>query len=254
VSGTLLEARGLSRAFTGVTAVDRVDLDVAEGTVHGLIGPNGAGKTTCFNMIAGALPPSAGRVVFDGTDITGWPSWRVSRAGIARTFQNIRVFSELSVRDNILPAALTREPASYLGSVFGSPRARRAARETIDQVEDLLQRMDIAPFRDEPAGDLPIGIQRRVEIARALALRPRLLLLDEPTAGMNSAETTEIRQVVNGLRGTTTVLLVEHDMSFVMNVCDRISVLDSGVIISEGTPPQVRTDQKVLDAYLGRPV
>ena len=242
----LLAVSDVTVRFGGVTALSGVDLEVGRGTITGLIGPNGAGKTTLFNVITGVVAPASGTVVLDATDITGWPRHRRGRAGIARTFQRLELFSGLTVSDNLLAAWEASVPGAVLG------RRRREGREVVDSV---LHRLDLLALADRVAGQLSTGQGRLVELGRALAVRPRILLLDEPSSGLDQGETEHFREVLTGAvgrqDGEPAVLLVEHDVALVMEVCDRITVLDFGERIAEGTPDEVRNDPRVVAAYLG---
>jgi branched-chain amino acid transport system ATP-binding protein len=244
--GPLLSVTGVGVRFGGITALTGVDLEVGRGTISGLIGPNGAGKTTLFNVITGVVSPVAGRVFLDSVDITGWARHRRGRAGVARTFQRLELFTGLTVRDNLLAAW----EASVAGAVLG--RRRREGHEVVDSV---LERLDLTSLADRVAGQLSTGQGRLVELGRALAVGPRLLLLDEPSSGLDQGETEHFREVllaaVGREGGEPAVLLVEHDVALVMEVCDRITVLDFGERIAEGTPEEVRQDPRVVAAYLG---
>ena len=243
---TVLDVVGVSVRFGGLQALDDVGLEVRRGGIAGLIGPNGAGKTTLFNVITGLLEPTAGRVSFDGEDITRWPPHRRGRAGIARTFQRLELFRGLTVYDNLLA---TWE-AGVAGAVLG--RNRRQARQRVDEVIDQLGLGDCA---DRQAGQLSTGLGRMVELGRALCANPRVLLLDEPGAGLDPGETARFRDVLLGVVGRETgepaILLVEHDVALVMEVCDEITVLDFGQRIACGTPKEIRDDPAVIAAYLG---
>jgi branched-chain amino acid transport system ATP-binding protein len=246
-AGTLLEAVSVSVRFGGVHALSDVDLSVRRGAITGLIGPNGAGKTTMFNVLTGLAAPSAGRVRLDGDDITGWPPHRRGRAGMARTFQRLELFTRLSVEENLIAAW----EASHAGAVFGRGRAERRAR-----VAEVMGLLDLWSISGRRAGELPTGLGRLVELGRALCTDPRVLLLDEPSSGLDAGETARFRDVllaVVGRRGggEPAVLLVEHDMALVMEVCDRVTVLDFGVRIADGTPDEIRRDPAVRAAYLG---
>lgn len=241
----LLSAERITVRFGGLVALDGVDLEVTEGRITGLIGPNGAGKTTLFDVITGLRRPSSGQVRLAGQPIDGWPPQRRARAGMARTFQRLELFGGLSVRHNLLSAW----EASVTGGVFG----RRAA-EGRDLVDRVLHRLDLAGVADRRAGDLPTGLGRMVELGRALCTRPRLLLLDEPSSGLDATETAALREVLEEVAGgqdAPAILLVEHDMRLVMEVCHRITVLEFGKRIACGPPDQVRSDPRVVAAYLG---
>jgi branched-chain amino acid transport system ATP-binding protein len=243
----LLALSGVTKTFGGIHALDNVSLDVLPKQIAGIIGPNGAGKTTTFNIITGAYRLSRGTVRLAGTDISSEPSHRIARAGISRTFQNIRLFADLTVWEHLLVAQPHNEFAlrRLLPTRWTDPQALRRAQETLEffELEDVRERI---------AGSLPYGVQRRVEMARAITARPKLLLLDEPVAGMNHDEADHIRRLMLKLRdGGISILLIEHDMAFVMNLCDYLYVLDFGVMIAQGPPDEVRTNPVVLDAYLG---
>ncbi|MHB1446459.1 MAG: ABC transporter ATP-binding protein [Acidimicrobiales bacterium] len=244
--GPLLSVREVTVHFGGVTALSGVDLDVNRGTITGLIGPNGAGKTTLFNVVTGLVTPRSGRVHFDGVDITGWPRHRRGRAGIARTFQRLELFGGLTVRDNLLAAWEAVVPGAVLGM------KRREGRRVVDEV---IEKLGLGDLAGRVAGQLSTGQGRLVELGRALAARPRILLLDEPSSGLDQAETEYFRDLLLGSVGRDTgepaVLLVEHDVALVMEICDRITVLDFGQRIAEGLPSEVRHDPRVVAAYLG---
>ena len=254
VGEPILELRSVSRLFGGLAAVSGLDLEVPRGSIFGLIGPNGAGKTTVFNLITGATPPTSGKVFFEGRETTGLPAYAINRLGIARTFQNIRLFKEVTVADNVRTAGSWRAGYGWLqGLIQGSGFAQREA-ELSEKVHRLLVAFGLEHRGSELARSLPYGEQRRLEIARALATGPRLLLLDEPAAGLNAAETDELMALVHRLREEydLTILLIEHDMRLVMRICQRICVLDHGEKICEGPPDEVRTDPRVIAAYLGQ--
>jgi len=252
----VLAVQGLTRRFGGLTAVDRIDLAVEPGTLVSVIGPNGAGKTTLFNLIAGQDRPDAGRVALDGRDATGFSPERMARLGLARTFQHGRVFANLSVIENVLVGAHTRlRPGGPLREVMGALfRGGAEAPELREQALAVLARFGdrLLPRLDQPAFSLSYANRRRVEIARALMLRPRLLLLDEPTAGMNQTETAEMLALVRDLKAAgLTILLIEHKLDMVMQLSERVVVLDDGRRIAEGAPEAVRHDPRVVEAYLG---
>lgn len=233
----LLAVEGVTRTFTGLRALAEVDVAVRPGRITAVIGPNGAGKTTLFNVIAGALRPDTGRVVFDGVDITGWPAYRVAGVGIARTFQLMKPFESLNVRDNVLVAAFQRT-------------ARRD--EALAAADEIVERVGLGRWSRQLAGELPTAGRKRLELARALALQPKLLLLDEVLAGLVPAERTPVIELLKEIRaGGVTMLLVEHVMAAVMALSDEIVVLHHGMVLAKGTPEEVTRDERVIEAYLG---
>jgi branched-chain amino acid transport system ATP-binding protein len=248
----LLEIQDLVVRFGGVTALNKVNLHVSEGEIAALIGPNGAGKTTVFNIVTGYYQPTEGQVMLDGESIVGLKQHKIARKGLARTFQNIRLFGDMTAKENIATAADSLNNTGLLDALFGTPRSRRAERFSMAKADELLELVGLTHRGGQLARNLPYGDQRRLEIARALALNPKVLLLDEPAAGFNPQEKEELGQLIKKIRDTGyAVLLIEHDMSLVMKISDRVSVLDFGQKIAEGTPSQIQKDQSVIDAYLG---
>lgn len=251
---TILSVRNLTRRFKGVLAADHIRMDLEKGGIYGLIGTNGAGKSTVINMISGSIPPTEGEILFEGKDIGKLDAARRAKAGIARTFQNLRLFSGQSVLENVITASQITRKYSLPEMLLCMPRYRREEKEFSALAREALKVMGIEKYADAQADSLPYGLQRRLEIARCLAIRPKLLLLDEPAAGMNPHESLKLVDDIRVIQRThpeMTILLIEHDMKVVMNLCEYIYVMAAGRMIAEGTPRQIYDSEEVISAYLG---
>ena len=250
----VLDVRNLGIDFGGLTAVDGFNITVGPTEISGLIGPNGAGKTTIFNLLTGVYQPTRGSVLINGVDIKGMPTHKVNRLGIARTFQNIRLFTDMTALDNVKVGMHHAIKCSFLSSLLHLPSYYKAEKKANEKAMELLDFMGLADVADVKAGSLPYGVQRRLEIVRALATNPSIILLDEPAAGMNPSETTELMHQIRRIRDTfhIAIFLIEHDMNLVMNVCEAIAVVNYGRLIAKGTPDEIRANPAVIEAYLGK--
>ena len=251
----LLKASDITMRFGGLTAVDHVNMELRKGEIVGIIGPNGAGKTTFFNIITGLYTPTEGHVYFHDKEITGLKPHLITSLGLTRTFQNIRLFQSMTALENVMVGMYCREKDTFLRSIFSLPSHHRAERETEQKALELLELTGLAQYRYEYASSLPYGLQRRLEIARAIASNPEIVMLDEPASGMNEQETADLTTFIKQLQDLGyTLLLIEHDMRLVMSITERICVLNYGEMIATGTPEEIRSNPDVIEAYLGKEV
>ncbi len=252
MSDVILKTENVTQRFGGLVAVNSVDFELRRGEIVGIIGPNGAGKTTFFNDITGVYTPTEGKIMFKEHDITGKKPFEITALGMARTFQNIRLFYRMTVLENVMVGMHTRTSSNLIDCVIRSPRHKKTEKEAEERALEVLKLTGLLDYKYQYATSLPYGLQRRLEIARAMATNPEVLLFDEPAAGMNEQETTDLMEFIKSLQGMGySILLIEHDMSLVMNICERIYVLDHGNLIDHGLPEAIKSNPKVIEAYLG---